>query len=155
MIQHYAGQSNEIAELFYRSIHEIACSAYSEDQLNAWAPYPIDYDRWKYRCELKRPFLYVIEEQIAGFIELDPDGHIDCHYVHPNFTRRGVATALLNHVMEIALQLEFDRLFVEASHVIRPLYEKQGFTVVKANQVERHGIVLENWIMELPRNPKS
>lgn len=149
MISYYSGQYREIAELFTRSVHEIASSHYSQKQLEAWAPRPFDDEYWKYKCELKRPFVYVIEEKVAGFIELDPDGHIDCHYVHPDFIRRGIASALLKHVIKIANHLSMPRLFVEASHLIKPLYLKYDFQCLRLNEVVRANVILENWIMEI------
>lgn len=148
MITYYSGEYKELADLFTRSVHELASQEYTFEQLCAWACEPVDYLYWKYRCELKRPFLYKVDESVAGFIELDPDGHIDCHYVHPNFTRQGIGTALLLHVMDIAQHLSLPRLYVEASHLIKPLYLKQGFICLSANQVIRNGVPLENWIME-------
>lgn len=148
MITFYTGQYRTIADLFKRSIHEIACTHYTQEQIHAWAPVPIDYEHWRYRCAFKRPFVYLVQEAVAGFIELDHDGHIDCHYVHPDFTRRGIATSLLHHVVDIALKMSLPRLYVEASHLIKPLYLKNGFQCVRANQVVRRGVTLENWIME-------
>jgi putative acetyltransferase len=148
MITYYCGEHKALADLFTRSVHELARQEYSTEQLYAWAPEPVDYLYWKYRCELKRPFLYKVGKSVAGFIELDPDGHIDCHYVHPDFTRQGIGSALLLHVIDIAQHLSLPRLYVEASHLIKPLYLKQGFICLRTNQVIRNGVQLENWIME-------
>jgi hypothetical protein len=39
-----------------------------------------------------------VEARIAGFSDLAPDGHVDMLYVDPDFQRRGVARALLEHI---------------------------------------------------------
>lgn len=148
MITYYTGDYQTLADLFWHSVHELAGTDYTPEQIHAWAPTPIDYSYWRYRCELKRPFIFKLDQTVAGFIELDPDGQIDCHYVHPKFTRRGVATALLLHVVDIATQVKLPRLYVAASHLIKPLYLKQQFVCLRSNQVLRRGVVLENWIME-------
>lgn len=148
MINHYSGQYQEIAQLFFHSVREIASSQYSQEQVEAWAPAPIDFDKWYYRCEWKRPFVYLMNGEVAGFLELDHDGHIDCHYVHPQYTRRGIARALLRHVIALAQHQKVEKLFVEASHLIKPLYLQEGFQCIRLNHVSRNNVILENWIME-------
>jgi len=148
MIQYYNGQSRAVAEIYHSAIHRTASAYYTQSQTDAWAPTPIDYERWRARCELKRPFLYVEADTICGFIELDSDGHIDCHYVHPDFNRRGIGSALLKHVLRIARDLQMPRLFVEASHLAKGLYLKHGFQLIRSSQVTVRGVVLENWVLE-------
>ena len=149
MIQYYRGQSRAVADIFHRAIHQTASAAYTPEQIQAWAPLPINYDYWRARCELKRPFLWVDEDgTVGGFLELDSDGHIDCHYTHPDFNRRGIGSALLRHAIQIATELALPRLYVEASHLAKGLYLKHGFAVVRANEVTRNGATLQNWIME-------
>ena len=148
MIRFYQGESRELAELFVAAVHQTAAACYEPEQLNAWAPLPIDYPYWDARCALKRPFIYEVDEAIAGFIEFDPDGHIDCHYVHPHFNRRGIGGALLRHVLNLGARLQMPRIYVEASHVARGLYEKHEFEVVCQNEVERRGVILHNWTMQ-------
>lgn len=96
IIEYSSNRAKEIADVFYQAVHSIDSSIYSEEQKRAWAPSPIDYEKWKKRLEIKRPYLLLINDHIAGFIELELDGHIDCTYVLPNFQRKGVASTLLN-----------------------------------------------------------
>jgi ribosomal protein S18 acetylase RimI-like enzyme len=148
MITYYTGQSDAVADVFTRAVHDLAGEHYGAEQLAAWAPRPIDYAHWRRRCELKRPFLYVDGDTVCGFLELDPDGHIDCHYVHPDHHRRGIGGRLLRHVVHLADALPLPRLVVEASHLAKGLYLKHGFRVVRANRVVRRGVSFENWLME-------
>jgi putative acetyltransferase len=87
--------------------------------------------------------------RIQGFIELEPDGHIDCFYVHPDFERRGVATRLLQRVVKIARARAIRRLHVEASALLRPLLESRGFELLGENRIDRRGQVLINYRMAL------
>ncbi|MGV2831669.1 GNAT family N-acetyltransferase [Myxosarcina sp. GI1(2024)] len=148
MIQYYNGQFKAVADVFHAAVHETAASSYTQEQVDAWAPTPNSYDHWRARCELKRPFLYTLSEQVVGFIELDSDGHIDCHYVHPEYNRMGIGTTLLLHVIKIATDLQLNRLYVEASHTAKGLYLKHGFNTLSPNQVSIGNVVLENWLME-------
>ncbi|MGK7946254.1 MAG: GNAT family N-acetyltransferase [Microcystaceae cyanobacterium] len=148
MLTHYNGQFSEIADIFDNAIHNIPTSIYTKEQQNAWCPSPINYDYWRWRCELKRPFIYVINGQVVSFLELDTDGHIDCLYTHPEYQRQGIAQALLNHAISICDFWKIKRIYVEASHLIRPLFEKNGFVVIKPNYVILREVRLDNWLME-------
>lgn len=89
-IKSYSNQwAAEITDLFYQSVHAIDPSVYTPEQKEAWAPTPPDYAAWSKRLDEKRPLVAIINGQVAGFIELDTDGHIDCTYTHPNFQGMG------------------------------------------------------------------
>lgn len=154
MIKYYNGEFEPIAHIFRDAVHEIAIKHYSQDQVNAWCPKEINYEWWKWRCELKRPFLYVDNDLVVGFIELDDNGHIDCHYVRPDYNRKGVGGVLLKHVINIADKLNKELLYVEASHIAKGLYLKNGFTEIRSNEVIRRGVKIENWILERKRAPQ-
>ena len=89
IVEYSSNWASEIANIFYQSVHAIDNSIYTVEQKNVWAPLPIDYEKWTKRLELKRPFLLLMNNQVAGFIELESNGHIDCLYVSPKFQRRG------------------------------------------------------------------
>ncbi|RDL43549.1 histone acetyltransferase [Marinomonas piezotolerans] len=140
--------AREIADLFYQAVHAIDSSIYSQAQKQVWAPEPINYEQWFARLNQKKPYVAIINQSVAGFIELDDDGHIDCTYTHPDYQGMGVATSLYKHVLAQARKRNLTRLYVEASLIAKPFFEKQGFAVVKKNELIRGGITLENFIME-------
>ncbi|MEZ9229587.1 GNAT family N-acetyltransferase [Vibrio amylolyticus] len=153
IIEYSSNRAKDVADLFFMSVHSIDSSIYSEEQKRVWAPSPIDYVSWGKRLESKRPYLLLINEQLAGFIELESDGHIDCAYVSPMFQRKGVATALLKYVLDKAKNLELKLLYVEASIVAKPLFEKIGFVVDTENRIVRKDIVLKNYSMHIKLKP--
>ncbi|BBB29728.1 GNAT family N-acetyltransferase [Neptunomonas japonica] len=149
LIKYSPDKAKDIADLFYASVHAIDSSIYSNEQKDAWASTPINYSEWAKRLERKKPYLLVIKGEVAGFIELESDGHIDCAYVAPKFQRKGVATKLLKHVMSVAKNVGLKQLYVEASIVAKPFFEKAGFLIENENQVIRHNIVLINYSMRM------
>ncbi|PHQ24358.1 histone acetyltransferase [Marinobacter guineae] len=155
-IQTYsADKAREVAELFHQSVHAIDPSLYTSEQKEAWAPTPVDYASWSERLKVKQPFIALIENCVAGFIELDADGHIDCTYTHPNFQGRGVASALYEHLLTEARARNLKRLYVEASLIVKPFFEHRGFSVVKKNEVQRNGVSLVNFSMERYLSPDN
>jgi putative acetyltransferase len=144
-----ADRAAEIADVFHRAVHAIDGSVYTPGQKAAWAPVPPDHEYWQERLDEKRPFVAIIDDRVAGFMELDADGHIDCMYTHPDFQGQGVASALYAHLLAKARGSGIKRLYVEASLIARPFFEHRGFSVVAKNEVRRHGISLVNFTMEL------
>lgn len=142
------GDHIEIADLFTASIHEIASRDYSPEQCLAWAARLPNYEHWRKRCELKRPFVAVVDAQVAGFLELDPDGHIDCAYINPRFQRRGIMSTLVQHAVETCFALNINRVYVEASLCARPMFEMLGFQTLCENIVQLKDIQLLNYRME-------
>lgn len=145
------GDEATIAEIFTAAIHEIACEVYTPAQCEAWCAREVNYEHWRKRCELKRPFVAEVEGQIAGFLELDPDGHIDCAYINPKFQRRGIMTQLVQHAVATCFAMQVPRVYVEASICARPLFEKAGFRLLHPNLVARNGEELLNYSMVLRR----
>lgn len=141
-------QARELASLFHRAVHAVDPSVYTPAQQEAWAPTPPDYDFWQQRLDHKRPWLISDDGRLAGFIELDPDGHIDCLYVDPDYQRRGVAGLLYEHLETQARAQGIGRLYVEASLIARPFFEYRGFRVLCRNELRRNGQGLVNFSME-------
>lgn len=140
--------ATEVAQVFYQSVHAIDSSIYTAEQKEAWAPTPPDYEHWVMRLDKKKPFLAIIDHCVAGFMELDHDGHIDCAYTHPDFQGCGVASTLYVHLLAAARTQGIQRLQVEASYIAKPFFERRGFSLVKRNEMKRKGQVLVNFTME-------
>ena len=137
-----------LTRLFRDSVRRIAAQDYTASQLRAWAPDVIDEGKFGQRCESKATWVAEVEGRLAGFSDLEPDGHIDMLYVHPDFQRRGVARALLQHVEETARTMDLRRLYTEASITARPAFETMGFRVIVPQTVTLRGESMINYRME-------
>ncbi|WP_414551721.1 GNAT family N-acetyltransferase [Anabaena sp. CCY 0017] len=142
------GDTAEIMQLFYETIHEVNIRDYTKPQLDAWTSVNMDVDVWI--SSLKSKFTYVAEEEnkIVGFGELETNGHIDRFYCHKDFQGQGVGTKILEQIVLTAKSLEIPKLFVEASITAKPFFERREFLVVKKQEVERRGQKLINFVME-------
>lgn len=63
--------------LFRRAVREIAVRDYTQMQVRAWAPDAIDHTAFARRRESKSTWIAELAGTIAGFSDLEPDGHID------------------------------------------------------------------------------
>lgn len=149
LIRNYQpGDHTAIAETFTRAIHEIASAYYTPEQCEAWSARKPNPEHWEQRSERKLPFIAEINGRLAGFLELDPDGHIDCAYTHPDFQRQGVMGALVRHAIDECEARGIARMHVEASIPAMPMFAKHGFTIVRENTVRIGGVELMNFLME-------
>jgi len=135
-------------------VRSIAAGDYSESQVRAWAPDVIDEEKFGQRCESKSTWVAKIEDRIAGFSDLEPNGHVDMLFVHPDFQRRGVARALLQHVEKAARAMDLRRLYAEVSITARQTFEAMGFRVIVPQTVTIRGESLTNYRMEKRLDPE-
>ncbi|MBD3886337.1 GNAT family N-acetyltransferase [Phormidium tenue FACHB-886] len=138
----------QIAQLFHETVRAINVRDYSDSQVQAWAPDDIDFKNWLEVCSSR--FTYVADDDgtIAGFGELEPNGHIDCFYCHKNYQRCGVGSRIYQAIETKAGELGLSRLFVEASITAKPFFQHMGFSLVKEQEVTRRGETFINYAME-------
>lgn len=137
----------ELAELFYHTVHTVNAKDYTKEQLDAWATGTVDLEKWNQSFEEHYSLVAVDDEMIIGFGDIEKTGYLGRLFVHPDYQRKGVATAICNQ-LEQAVQ---EKIVTHASITARPFFEKRGYKVVKKQQVERQGSFLTNFIMEKER----
>jgi putative acetyltransferase len=140
--------AESIAQLFHDTVHAVNCRDYSSRQVKAWAPDNLHFRDWAAVCSSRFTFVADDEGVIAGFAELEPNGHIDCFYCHKNYQRCGVGRQLYEAIEAKAIELSLNRLFVEASITAKPFFERMGFLVVQEQKVTRRGETFVNYTME-------
>ncbi len=137
----------EIAKLYYDTVHAINSRDYSDEQIHAWAPSYSDTQFWEDR--FKDCDVFVVEEGIIiGFFEFYKCGHIDCFYVHHLWQRKGVGTLMLNQIENIASELKLHRLFVGVSITAKPFFLNKGFKVTVEQEVIYKSIKFKIFQME-------
>lgn len=155
----------EMARLFYDTVHTVNAADYTKEQLDAWADGQVDLEKWN-ASFLEHDTLVAVEgEKIVGFGDMDSTGYLDRLYVHKDHQKKGIATAICDrleraHRKRAAFRTETDgnarqegeraelTFTTHASVTARPFFEKRGYVVKKEQQVERHGVLLTNFVME-------
>lgn len=140
--------ADQIARLFHDTVRHVNVHHYSQQQVEAWAPDDLHFRNWAEVCADR--FTYVADDNgaIAGFAELEPNGHIDCFYCHQNYQRCGVGSRLYGAIEAKAVELGLNRLFVEASITAKPFFQRMGFSVLQEQRVDRRGETFVNFQME-------
>jgi putative acetyltransferase len=135
-----------VIDIFTRAIREVASKDYDSARIDARSH--VDREEWAPH-RLSRPaWIAEIGNSPAGFTDLEPDGHLDMMFVHPDFQGQGVATALLGQVEAAAHSLGLAKIFTEASITARPFFERRGFQLIERQSVERDGQLLTSFRMK-------
>lgn len=140
--------TDQIALLFHQTVHEINCRDYSRNQCLAWSPEDIYFRDWAKICASRYTFVAEIKNAIAGFGELEANGHIDCFYCHKDYQRCGVGSQIYRAMEEKARELGLQRLYTEASITAKPFFQHLGFIVITEQQVTHRGEGFTNYAME-------
>lgn len=151
MVRRYQdGDAKFLSEIYYHTIHTVNAKDYTKEQVDAWAPWSSveDYSRWAIKSERIRPYVALIDGFIVGFAEFEPNGHIDCFYVHHEFQGCGVGSSLINEIEKEVTLKAMSRVYAEVSITAKPFFERKGFNVVKQQMVMTRGVELTNFVME-------
>ena len=122
--------ASAILALKRAAIRELAETDYTDAQLDAWAPDDDALDVFETAMESDRftVLLAELDGETAGYGVLNgPEARIDAAYVHPEYTRGGIATSLVQQLEMRARMRGIGELTVVASLTARPFYESLGY----------------------------
>lgn len=132
-----------LADIFHAAVHQTAAFFYSPEQCAVWSPAPDEIKFSDREADGRKVWVAEGAAGVTGFIELEPDGHIDCFYVHP----RGAGRALFATLLAAAREAGLSRLHVEASDAARPFFAREGFVTDHRRDFIRDSVALHNWAM--------
>lgn len=136
-------------EVFERAVHMTASRDYSSEQIDAWAPVGIadaDLAAWSNARNSAHTVVAVEGDQVVGFTDL-VDGALDMLYVDPSVGGRGVGTALVDAILNLARERGIDAVETYASLTARALFERHGFVVVEQRSPVVGGVTMTNFKM--------
>lgn len=133
-----------LAKLFYDTVHNVNIRDYSAEQVCAWADGNVDLAAWD--KSFSEHYTVIVEGNgvIVGFGDITEGGYLDRLYVHKDYQRRGVGSAICD---ELESYPDMDELTVHASITAQPFFISRGYSVVKEQEVVRRGVVLTNFVM--------
>lgn len=144
------GEEGSLRQVFMSSVHEIASSFYTKEQLDAWAPSTCDEQQWADKIAALRPFVAEVDGCITGYADLQDSGYIDHFFVSGQFAGLGVGSALMAHIHQAAAARAIPELFAHVSLAAESFFSRHGFTVTKRQSVAVRGISMENVLMVKP-----
>jgi putative acetyltransferase len=142
------GEEPILRELFFQTIHDVNVKHYTEQQVNAWAPKHYDKAEWFNHVESTQPYVAVVEDDIAGYADVQQDGYIDHFFCHSRYQGQGIGAALMNELLNKGRELDVKRFYSQVSITAKPFFEKFGFRVLRSQSVCIRGVNLTNYMME-------
>ncbi len=139
--------TEELGEVFRRSVREVASRDYRPVQIEAWVLAPGETPAWAERMQNRITLVAEESGRLIGFIQYEPPDHIDMTYVHPERQRMGVASALLTALEGEAIRRGVKLLNVEASVTSRPFFQHHGYVVLTPQIVQARGQDFLNYRM--------
>lgn len=133
----------ELTELFYNTVHTVNAKDYAKEQLDVWATGQVDLEKWNLSLQEHYSIVAVENGIIVGFGDIDKTGYLDHLFVHADYQRKGIATAICDQLEQFIKK----NITTHASITARPFFEKRGYNVKKEQQVERMGVFLTNYVM--------
>ena len=121
----------DLADVFFRSVRQVALSDYTAAQVKAWAPEPRTAEWAHVEASDGRLVLVAVKEgdRPVAYIDLEPNGHINRLFCAPEAAGRGIASRLYDAVEAAAREQGITSLFTEASELARRLFEHKGWTL--------------------------
>ena len=133
--------------LFRDTIRRVNSQDYSLVQIDAWAP--DEDDAISHASRLQRfknsvTFVVEIDGVLAGYANIEADGHVDHFFVSADHQGKGVGRSLMKALEdEVPNQI----LYAEVSITARRFFEKMGFVVVEERHPVVRGVELTNYAM--------
>lgn len=141
------GDFQQLCAIFIRAVTMTASEHYSPQQIAVWAQ--IDESRWKEKLAKSQVRVAVINAQPVGFISRI-EHYIDMLFVDPEYTRRGVASALLKPLIKSESELT-----VDASITAKPFLNVMVFRQLSSSALNAGERGLLIFICDINRNIKS
>ena len=127
-----ANDCKELAQLFYDTVHTINAKDYTKEQLNVWATGQIDFEKWNASLSENYTVIAVEKNVIVGFGDMDKTGYLDRLFVHKDYQRKGIATAICDKLEKTFPPSNTTHATITA----KPFFEKRGYVIVRKQQVK-------------------
>ncbi len=130
--------TNDLVRVHFAAVHGGASKAYPADVLRSWAVAPDDEQRRAVTRETieRGDELFVVAEVdgvVCGFGSIVPASEeLRAVYVDPSFGGRGVGSAILRRLEELASDRGLPKLQMDASINAEGFYTKHGYAVSRS-----------------------
>lgn len=139
--------TEEKRKVHSKSIREVAGENLSDEQVEAWAD--IEETGEEKLPEEKERWVAEEDGKMIGFGDYNHEnGEITGIYVHPDHTRKGVASELLEKIEEDARKRGLEKLWCKSSKTARKFYSEKGYEVKEKFQYDLCGVEMPAYRME-------
>lgn len=148
-ITHYAPEkhTDALAALYIESVGKLGAPHYNSREIEIWQTWAHNTSTVANTLKQGETWVAFYNGAIAGFAQRSPANQINMLYSHPNCARLGIATQLLEFLINNAKHDGISELTAKASRVSRALFEKHGFRCNGEEWVERRDVKIQRFLM--------
>ena len=144
------------SDIFYRGVIILAPQFYSPKQVFAWSQTSKNKKKFSQYILNDSTFVYCSNyNKILGFSGIEPNGRIKALYVDPDFCRQGIATKLLQYIIDYSQTKNLNLLYGEASYLSKKVFLRLGFKETKIEYIQFNGVEFKRFKVELNISSKS
>ena len=137
-----------VMDLFYVTVHEVNKNDYSEEQLDAIAPKDANEYHWEKSLEKNHTIVVEEDDKLIAFGNIGKTGYLDRLYVDPDYSRKGIASKLVEELEEYAKKHGSHVINVTSSITSKAFFESKGYAVIEEQINERRGERVLRYLME-------
>ena len=93
--EYISSDCEQLAELFYQTVHTVNAKDYSQEQLCVWATGNVDLSVWNKSFLEHNTFVAISHNTFVGFGDIDNRGYLDRLFVHKDYQRQGIAKCIM------------------------------------------------------------
>lgn len=134
-----------LVELFQQTVSNVNAKDYSKEQLDVWATGNVNLNEWDKSFRQHFTIVAIKNEIIVGFGDIDKTGYLDRLYVHKDYQRQGIASAICDELEQL---VNTNKIITHASITAKTFFAQRGYRVMKGQEVIRDGISITNYVME-------
>lgn len=136
----------QIKDLFQQTILAVNTKDYTLEQARWWASKGNDDDLWKERIGQQYFVVAMTNKVVTGFAALKADGYLNSLFVHKDYQGKGIASLLLFHIENYAVERTIYEITVDVSITAKPFFERKGYLLLQ-QQIVNIGIEMINYKM--------
>ena len=137
------GDLAAVADVYRDAVCGVAPAFYDKEQVSAWAVYSESSDELAELMSQGTGWVIETGEGVEAFALLQPPDYVSLLYCRARASRRGYASRLLAVMEAEARRLGATRVRTAASLVSHRLFLRHGYTVDRAERVEREGVFFD------------
>ena len=113
--------------------------------MDVWATGNVNLNEWDKSFRQHFTIVAIKNEIIVGFGDIDKTGYLDRLYVHKDYQRQGIDSAICDELEQL---VNTNKIITHASITAKTFFAQRGYRVIKGQEVIRYGISLTNYVME-------
>ena len=135
----------EISALFRDTIQTVNVKDYSSQEIDAWSRGADNTENWIRRINTHHFILAHVDNILVGMASIDKNGYLDVMYVHHAYQGLGIATSLLNNMIDEAMSCGHTEITSDVSITAKPFFLHKGWKILQPQLVLCRGVVLRNY----------